>query len=118
MRRLKLRADGMIAARVSRLMRPHADLELAEQRGRAADYGVARLDRADALRRAGIDQIPGRERVERRGEFDQPPAAIDQLIGVALLPGFAIDLKADWQCVGVCHLVGRYHPWPRHRIAV
>ena len=65
------------------LVRPHLDLELAEHRRRTADDDVAGLHRADALGRAGIEQVARIERVERRGEFDQAAAIIDQVAGIA-----------------------------------
>src|SRR3954469_9603323 len=53
------------------LMRPHLNFQLAELRQRLQADPVARLNRADALRRARVIKVAGIERVELRGELDQ-----------------------------------------------
>src|ERR1700683_912498 len=70
------------------LMRPDADFQLAKRGRGAADDHVAGLDRADAFRCAGVEQVARLERVEFGSEFDQPPAIVDELAGIAFLPLF------------------------------
>src|SRR5579871_136916 len=99
-------------------MRAHLYGELAQHRRRAADDHVAGLYGADTFRRAGIDEIARIERVERRGEFDQAAAIVNQLVGVAVLPDLAVDGEADRYVVGVRDLVGGHHPGAERGVAV
>src|ERR1700758_1728401 len=48
------------------------DSKLAQRRCRVAGNPIAGLDRADALRRAGVIKVARVERVECRSELDQP----------------------------------------------
>src|SRR5690348_16644236 len=64
------------------LVGAHLDGELAEHRRRAADDDIAGFYGANAFRRAGIDEIARIKRVERGGEFDQPAAIVNELVGV------------------------------------
>ncbi len=71
-------------------MGPHGDLQFAEHGRRPADDDVAGFYRADAVGRPGIDEVAWIERVEFRGEFDQPAAVVDQIGGVAALLGLIL----------------------------
>src|SRR5688572_4839827 len=71
------------------LVLPRRDLELADGVALAAQH-VAGLDRADAVRRAGKIHVPRVERIERRREFDQPAAIVDQVLGVGALAQLAV----------------------------
>src|SRR5579864_1630896 len=110
--------NALFARHAAGFMGPHGDLELAERGRRAADDDVAGLYRADAVGRPGIDQIARIERIEFGGEFDQPAAVVDQLAGIAVLPGLAVDGEAERNVVRIGQLVGRYHPGAEHRVAV
>src|SRR5215510_10825730 len=92
-----------------RLVRPDRDLELADLIALAAQY-VAGLDRAHALRRAGVVHIARIERVERRRELDQPADVVDQVLGVGGLLEHAIDGERHRDVVRIGDLVGSHEP--------
>src|ERR1700677_2227544 len=106
--RSRLRANAAVVLDAAEFVSAYSDLEFAEERRRPADDGIAGVYRADALRRAGIDEVARIERIERRGEFDQAAAVIDQHSGVALLPDFAVDLERERQRIGIGDFVGGY----------
>src|SRR6202044_3775040 len=108
--RLGLDAPAPHALDCAKLVRPHRDLEFAENRARAADDAIAGLYRAHTVRCAGVNEIARIKRVELRGEFDETPAIVDQLAGMVFLPDLAVDLDHDRQRVRIGDFVGRRHP--------
>src|SRR5690349_11936463 len=113
-----LRTDPKTIVHATCVMRAYRDLQFAEHRTRAANNDVAGLDWTDAFRRSGINQITRIERVKRRGELDQSPAIEDQHLGVAVLPGLAIDSERKRQCVRIGNLVRGDHPWAEYGITI
>src|SRR5262245_3573068 len=83
-----------------RLMRPHRDLELTDLIALAAQH-VAGLDRAHALRRAGVVHVARIERVERRGKLDQPADIVDQVLGIGGLLELTVDRECDLDVIGI-----------------
>src|SRR6516164_4454973 len=98
-------------------VRADLDLELADLVALAAQH-VAGFDRAHALRRAGVVNIARIERVERRGELDQPTDIVDQVAGLRGLLERAIERKRDLEVVRIGNFVGCHHPRTEHRITV
>src|SRR5947207_2760026 len=52
---------------------------------------VAGIDGGDALRGPGHQNVAGKQRIERRGVFNQLGDFLDQVSGIGLLPDFAAD---------------------------
>src|SRR5262249_29505245 len=84
----------------------------------AREHGVARLDRAYALGRSGIEHVAGIEGVEGRAPFDQLAAIVDQLLGTAVLLELPVDGNPERHVVRIGNLVGGDQPWPEHGIGV
>src|SRR5262249_16908147 len=84
----------------------------------AREHGVARIDRAYALGRSGIEHVAGIEGVEGRAPFDQLAAIVDQLLGTAALLDLAVDGNRERHVIRIWNLVGGDQPWPEHGIAV
>src|SRR5262245_55123620 len=73
-------------------MSPNLDVHPAN-RGTFDRDDIARPHRADAGRRSGVVNVAGIERIERRGEFDESPDAIDEMFRVRALADLPVHRK-------------------------